>query len=111
MHLVFQGEVKSDVLHSLLSEGLCAWLVLLLLDVFDHVWEPHCQTVVAAEFLEEQSRWSEPKKTWGEHEQRFFFEPYIYLKDMVNQTAMSMKVVRLYSGLKVARMLFFICEP
>lgn len=56
MHLVFQGEVKSDMLHSLLGEGLCARLVLLLLDVLDHVWEPHCQTIVAAEFLEEQSR-------------------------------------------------------
>lgn len=32
-----------------------------------------------------------------------------YLKDMVNQTAMSMKVVRLYSGLKQAMMFFRIC--
>lgn len=32
-----------------------------------------------------------------------------YLKDMVNQTAMSMKVVRLYSGLKQATMFFRIC--
>lgn len=44
------------------------------------------------------------------HGAKGVFLPYVYLKDMVNQTAMSMKVVRLYSGLKVARMLFFICE-
>jgi len=48
MHLVFQGEVKSDVLHSLLSEGLCARLVFLLLDVLDHVREPDRQAVIAA---------------------------------------------------------------
>lgn len=38
------------------------------------------------------------------------YESLVYLKDMVNQTAMSMKVVRLYSGLKQARMLFRICN-
>lgn len=39
-----------------------------------------------------------------------FYESLVYLKDIVNQTAMSMKVVRLYSGLKQARMLFRICN-
>lgn len=48
MHLVLQGEVEGDVLHPLLGEGLGARLVLLLLDVLDHVWEPHRQTIVAA---------------------------------------------------------------
>lgn len=41
MHLVFQGEVKRDVLHSLLSEGLRARFIFLLLDVLDHVRKPH----------------------------------------------------------------------
>lgn len=50
MHLVFQGEVESPVLHSLLREDLGAGLVVLLLDVLDHVWEPHRQAVVAAKF-------------------------------------------------------------
>lgn len=48
MHLVLQGEVEGDVLHPLLGEGLGARLVLLLLDVLDHVGEPHRQAVVAA---------------------------------------------------------------
>lgn len=48
MHLVLQGEVEGDVLHPLLGEGLGARLVLLLLDVLDHVREPHRQAVVAA---------------------------------------------------------------
>lgn len=48
MHLVLQGEVEGDVLHPLLGEGLGAGLVLLLLDVLDHVREPHRQAVVAA---------------------------------------------------------------
>lgn len=52
MHLVFQGEVKSDMLHSFLSEGLCAGFIFLLLDVLDHVWEPHRQAIVAARVLE-----------------------------------------------------------
>lgn len=52
MHLVFQGEVKRLVLHSLLGEGLCARFIFLLLDVLDHVWEPHRQTIVAAKRLE-----------------------------------------------------------
>lgn len=52
MHLVFQGEVESHMLHSFLREGLCAGLVFLLLDVLDHVWEPHCQAVVAARVME-----------------------------------------------------------
>lgn len=47
MHLVLQGEVEGDVLHPLLGEGLGARLVLLLLDVLDHVREPHRQAVVA----------------------------------------------------------------
>lgn len=45
--LVFQGEVKGDVLHFLLDESLGARGVLLLLQVLDHVGEPHRQTVVA----------------------------------------------------------------
>lgn len=45
--LVFQGEVKGDVFHFLLDESLGARGVLLLLQVLDHVGEPHCQTVVA----------------------------------------------------------------
>lgn len=48
MHLVFQGEVKRDMLHSLLTESLSARFIFLLLDVFDHVREPHRQSVVAA---------------------------------------------------------------
>lgn len=52
MHLVFQGEVKSGMLHSFLSEDLCAGFIFLLLDVLDHVWEPHRQAVVAARVLE-----------------------------------------------------------
>lgn len=48
VHLVFQGEVEGDVLHPLLGEGLGTRLVLLLLDVLDHVGEPHRQAVVAA---------------------------------------------------------------
>ena len=38
-----------------------------------------------------------------------FLGSSVYLKDMVNQTAKSMKVVRLYSGLKQARILVRIC--
>lgn len=107
MHLVFQGKVKSDMLHSFLTEGLCAWLIFLLLDVLDHVREPHRQTVVAATYLElEQMK--EAKEVNVFH--RIAKESLVYLKDMVNQTAMSMKVVRLYSGLKQARMLFRICQ-
>lgn len=45
--LVFQGEVKGDVLHFLLDKSLGARGVLLLLQVLDHVGEPHRQTVVA----------------------------------------------------------------
>lgn len=48
MNLVFQGEVKGDVLHSLLDENLGTRRVLLLLQVLDHVGEPHSQTVVAS---------------------------------------------------------------
>lgn len=48
VHLVFQGEVEGDVLYPLLGEGLGARLVLLLLDVLDHVREPHRQAIVAA---------------------------------------------------------------
>lgn len=46
--LVLQGEVKGDVFHLLLDEDLGARGVLLLLQVFDHVGEPHGQTIVAA---------------------------------------------------------------
>lgn len=46
--LVLQGEVKGDVLHLLLDEDLGARGVLLFLQVFDHVGEPHGQTIVAA---------------------------------------------------------------
>lgn len=52
MHLVFQGEVESDMFHSFIREGLCVGLIFLLLDVLDHVWEPHCQAVVAARVME-----------------------------------------------------------
>lgn len=48
MHLVLQGEVESDVLHPLVGEGLCAGVIFLLLDVLDHIREPHGQAVVAA---------------------------------------------------------------
>lgn len=47
MDLVFQGEVKGDVFYFLLDENLGARGVLLLLQVLDHVGEPHCQTIVA----------------------------------------------------------------
>lgn len=47
MDLVFQGEVKGDVFYFLLDENLGAGGVLLLLQVLDHVGEPHCQAVVA----------------------------------------------------------------
>lgn len=47
MHLVFQGEVKRDMLHSFLTESLSARFIFLLLDVLDHVREPHRQTIVA----------------------------------------------------------------
>lgn len=47
MDLVLQGEVEGHVLHFLLDEDPSAWVVLLLLEVFDHVREPHGQTVVA----------------------------------------------------------------
>lgn len=46
--LVLQGEVKGDVLHLLLDKDLGARGVLLFLQVFDHVGEPHGQTIVAA---------------------------------------------------------------
>lgn len=48
MDLVFQGEVKGDVFYFLLDENLGAGRVLLLLEVLDHIREPHCQAVVAA---------------------------------------------------------------
>lgn len=47
MDLVLQGEVEGHVLHFLLDEDLSARVVLLLLQVFDHVREPHSQAVVA----------------------------------------------------------------
>lgn len=47
MDLVLQGEVEGHVLHFLLDEDLSARVVLLLLQVFDHVREPHGQAVVA----------------------------------------------------------------
>lgn len=47
MDLVFQGEVKGDMFYFLLDENLGARRVLLLLQVLDHVGEPHCQAVVA----------------------------------------------------------------
>lgn len=60
MHLVLQGEVEGDVLHPLPGQGLGARLVLLLLDVLDHVREPHCQAVVAvkgeSELTEHETR-------------------------------------------------------
>lgn len=45
--LVLQGEVECDVFYSLLDKNLGARGVLLLLQVLDHVGEPHGQTVVA----------------------------------------------------------------
>lgn len=45
--LILQGEVEGDVLHFLLDEDLGARGILLLLQVLDHVGEPHGQTVVA----------------------------------------------------------------
>lgn len=48
MHLVLQSKVESDVLHYFFSEGPCAGFIFLLLDVLDHIWEPHRQSVVAA---------------------------------------------------------------
>lgn len=48
MYLVFQGEVEGNMLDSLLREGLGSRVILLLLDVLDHVGEPHRQTVIAA---------------------------------------------------------------
>lgn len=47
MDLVFQSEVKGDMVYFLLNKNLGARSVLLLLQVLDHVREPHCQTVVA----------------------------------------------------------------
>ena len=47
MDLVLQGEVEGDMLHAFLGEGLGARRILLLLEVLDHVWEPHRQAVIA----------------------------------------------------------------
>lgn len=47
MDLVLQSEVEGQVLHFLLNEDFSAWVVLLLLEVFDHVREPHGQAIVA----------------------------------------------------------------
>lgn len=103
VHLVFQGEVEGDVLHPLLGEGLGARLVLLLLDVLDHVREPHRQAVVAAGGVRVVRLGSLRGVQEGPPVGGRQWDAY--LKDMVNQTAISMKVVRLYSGLKQARML------
>lgn len=46
VHLVLQGEVEGDVLHLLLDEDLGARGVLLLLEILDHVREPHRQPIV-----------------------------------------------------------------
>lgn len=59
MHLVLQGEVEGDVLHPLIREGLGARFIFLLLDVLDHVWEPHRQAVVAAKVFGVRSRSSD----------------------------------------------------
>lgn len=48
MHLVFQCEVKGDMLHSFFTEDSCLCFIFLFLDVLDHVWEPHSQAVIAA---------------------------------------------------------------
>lgn len=45
--LVLQGEVEGHMLHFLLDEDFGARGVLLLLQVLDHVGEPHGQAVVA----------------------------------------------------------------
>lgn len=44
--LVDQGEVEVETLHSFPVEHSYFGLVLLVLHVFDHVWEPHAQPVV-----------------------------------------------------------------
>lgn len=44
--LIDQGEVEVEALHSFPVEHSYFGLVLLVLHVFDHVWEPHSQAVV-----------------------------------------------------------------
>lgn len=44
--LIDQGEVEVETLHSFPVEHSYFGLVLLVLHVFDHVWEPHSQSVV-----------------------------------------------------------------
>lgn len=63
MHLVFQGEVESDVLHSFFSEGSCLCFIFLFLDVLDHVWEPHSQAVIAAKLWESRRVKQTPETT------------------------------------------------
>ena len=52
--LVFQGEVEVELLHPLSVEHLDLGLVLLALQVLDHVREPHRQPVVAATQQQQQ---------------------------------------------------------
>lgn len=44
--LIDQGEVEVEALHSFPVEHSYFGLVLLVLHVFNHVWEPHSQPVV-----------------------------------------------------------------
>lgn len=48
MDLVLQGEVESEVFHLLPVEKLHLRLILLILQVLDHVRKPHRQSVVTA---------------------------------------------------------------
>lgn len=59
--LIDQGEVEVETLHSFPVEHSYFGLVLLVLHVLDHVWEPHAQSVVT----EERTKKSAPvKMTW-----------------------------------------------
>lgn len=44
--LILQGEVEVEAFYSLSVEHLDFGLILLLLQVFDHVREPHTQSIV-----------------------------------------------------------------
>lgn len=44
--LILQGEVEVEAFNSLSMEHLDFGLILLLLQVFDHVREPHTQSIV-----------------------------------------------------------------
>lgn len=46
VHLVFQGEIEMETFNPLPVEHLHPGLVLLILQMLDHVREPHSQTIV-----------------------------------------------------------------